>query len=93
MHPTSLFSSRSSKGKIKQLLMALWLTTCIMVLDQGGVAVAQSSLSEDRAVLKPLGELLTPEGRLNLRTGFRGTLDLTGWRIKDGASPFWVGTP
>ncbi len=46
--------------------------------------------------LTPLGDLLNPDGTLNLETGFTGSLDPTGWRMTyaaDGAPRFVPAAP
>ena len=44
-----------------------------------------------QADLRPLADLINPDGTLDLTTGFSGALDLTGWRLEyapDGAPLF-----
>lgn len=43
-----------------------------------------ASLQDDAAESRPLEELLTPDGRLDLNTAYSGALDPTGWRMTYG---------
>ena len=72
------------KGPKQAIRLVLVLAVCLLGFIQVVTVDAQGLLSEEKAVRKPLGELLTPEGRLNLTTGFRGALDPSGWRMKYG---------
>src|SRR5690349_3701665 len=56
----------------------------------GGSQVAGStgsaSSSIDGKEKRPLGELLNPDGTMNLDTGFSGSVDMAGWKMDGGLS-------
>jgi hypothetical protein len=64
----------------------------IIVLCSGlaGMSPARPSFpvlpGNGRAKLLPLADLLLPDGRLDLGTGYRGALDPSGWRMRYGAN-------
>ena len=79
------------RGPSQAIRLALVLAVCLLVFIQGVTVNAQGAPAMNGAVRKPLGELLTPEGRLELKAGYSGALDPTGWRIKrdlDGEPQF-----
>ncbi|HTP07785.1 MAG TPA: hypothetical protein VMP08_06015 [Anaerolineae bacterium] len=73
--------------------MWTWLTLMVLMIGSLGVTppvtYARSIEPAPRSSLRPIGTLLNPDGTLNLRSGYSGSLDVHGWRMTTTAD----GTP
>jgi hypothetical protein len=76
----------------KRLIRSLrWLgplavAVCLVVVPTRGVAQAtpEAAGEEPSLAARPLGDLLSPDGTLNLPSGFSGSVDAQGWRLVSG---------
>jgi hypothetical protein len=69
----------------------LFLLLCLSLCAKPAQSATPAAASTDAPALRPLGDLLLPDGSLDLSAGFTGTLDPTGWQMvyaQDGAPRF-----
>ena len=73
------------KNNLRFRQMWTWLTLLALMIGLLGVTPlvthARSIEPAPRSSLRPIGTLLNPDGTLNLRSGYSGSLDVHGWRM------------
>lgn len=76
-----------TKNSLK-ILQSLVIVAIVAVLLIGSAPVQPVSAALNLNTARPLGELLNPDGTINLNSGYRGSLDLSGWKlVSDSRQP------
>ena len=74
--------------KTRAILIKLAVATVLLVGLVGMGPLPRAVATSPRfsqSELRPLGDVLNPDGSLNLTTGFSGTLDPSGWHMEYGS--------
>ena len=65
---------------LMKTLQLLVVAVIVVVLILGNSPVRPVSAALPSGSARPLGELLNPDGSIDLHSGYRGSLDLSGWQ-------------